>query len=409
MRKSRALIVLFTMTVVVLAPMVCNGQEEEPTETEMVRQLTSDNAEFALELYQSVRREMGNLFFSPFSVSSALAMTFAGARGNTAGQMAEALHLTAEGDRLHESFGSLNENLNTRGGSGTVELRVANALWGQEGEGFLKDFVDVGRKYYGAELAQVDFGGDPAGAADRINTWASDATRGRIPSLLEPGMLGKATMLVLTNAIHFKGQWASRFEADETRDEPFWVAPDSSVITGMMHQTRPFRYTETSALQILELPYDGGDLSMIVLLPKERTGLAGAERFLTLKSLRVWLRQLREEELVISFPKFSFSSDLLLNDALKGLGMTDAFDGALADFSGMTGKKGLFIDAVVHKGFVEVAEEGTEAAASTAVVMKKSSVSRPKQFRADHPFIFMIRDNTTGSILFLGRLVDPRN
>jgi len=405
MRRTRALITLLTLTAVILTPLVCNGQESEVPGADPARELASGNSAFALDLYQALRDRPGNLFISPYSVSSALALTYGGARGNTATQMAEALHFGLEGGSLHEAFGSLNGDLKERGTPGGIELSLANALWGQKDEKFLDSFTDLGRKHYGAELRSMDFAGDPGGAVEEINTWASDETGGKITDLIEPGMLNAATTLVISNATYFNGGWASKFESKKTWEEPFWVASDSSAMVDMMHQTRRFRYTETSELKILELPYVGGDLSMIVLLPKERTGLAGAERFLTLKSLRIWLRQLREEDLIVSLPRFKAGSDLLLNDALRGLGMTDAFSAGSADFSGMAGSKDLFIDAVVHKAVVEVAEEGTEAAASTAVVMKKGPA--PKQFRADHPFIFMIRDKTSGSILFLGRIVDP--
>jgi serpin B len=270
---------------------------------------------------------------------------------------------------------------------------------------FSKDFVNLGQKHYGANLNSVDFAGDPGDVLERINSWASDETNGRIVNLLKPGMISPATMLVLSNAIYFNGDWASKFDAKKTWEEPFWVTTDSLVMTDMMHQTGRFRYAETSQLKILDLPYVSGDLSMIVLLPRQRTGLAAIERFLTLESLRVWRRQLREEDLIVSLPRFKAGSDLLLNGALKGMGMTDAFDAGLADFSGMTGSKGLFIDGVVHKALLEVDEEGTEAAAGTAVVIKKGAA--PKRFSADHPFIFLIRDNKTGAILFIGRIADP--
>jgi serpin B len=257
-------------------------------------------------------------------------------------------------------------------------------------------------------VRSLDFIDNPGGAIDEINAWASDETAGKVTDLIEPGMLDTLTRLVISNAIYFKGDWSSRFDGDKTGEEPFWVAPDSSVIVDMMHQTGRFRFTKTNQFKMLELPYEGGDLSMVLLLPNERTGLAGVERFLTLKSLRIWLRQLQEERVVVSLPRFKSSSDLLLNDALKRLGMTDAFSEHAADFSGMTGGRDLFIYAVVHEGFVEVDEEGTEAAASTAVVMNKRSVSMdPVSFRADHPFIFLIRDRTSGSILFIGRVADP--
>jgi serpin B len=384
---------------------MCNGQEAEVSEANLARELVSGNSAFALDLYQALKNRPGNLCVSPYSISSALALTYGGARGNTAAQMAEALHFTLDDKNLHERFGSLNASLKERGASGDIELNLANALWVQKGVKFLGGFTTLGRTRYGAEIGLVDFAGNPGGAAGEINAWASDETGGKIPGLIDPGLIDASTMLVVSNAIYFNGGWASKFERSNTREEPFWVTPDSSVMVDMMHQTRRFRYSETGGFKILEMPYSHGNLSMIVLLPNERTGLARVERFLSLKSLRIWLRQLQEEDLTVSLPRFKAGSDLLLNDALKGLGITDAFISGSADFSGMTGGRDLFIASLVHKALVEVAEEGTEAAAGTAVVMEKEQA--PKQFRADHPFIFMIRDKTSGSILFMGRVADP--
>lgn len=408
--RTRASIVLLTLSFVVFSALVCTGQEKEATKAGRMRELASDNAVFALNLYQEWRGERDNLFFSPYSISSVLAMTYGGARGNTATQMAQVLNFKKEGEDLQEVFGLLGEALNSRESSGEIELSTASALWGQQGTKFLEDFLGVGRRYYRAELKSLDFSGDPAGAAGQINAWSSDATKGRIPTLIDPGMLTKDTMLVLTNAVYFNGVWVHKFDGDMTLREPFWVAPDSSIMVDMMHQTQSFEYVDTGGLKILELPYAGHELSMFVLLPKDRNGLRSVERFLTVESLRKWIRLLRDEEVIVSLPRFKFSTSMFLNDTLKDMGMTDAFSAGAADFSGMSGTKDLFINAVVHKGFIEVDEEGTEAAASTAVVMEKTaSISAgPKRFQADHPFIFLIRDNKTGSILFLGRVMDPR-
>jgi serpin B len=408
MRKTRALIILFTLTTVILTPLVCDGREPEVSDAGLARELVSGNSAFALDLYNALSKRPGNLFISPYSISAALAITYGGARGNTAAQMADALHFTLDNENLHKHFGLLNENLKELGASGAVELNLANALWAQRDQEFLEGFTELGQKHHDAEVRSLDFINNPGGATDEINAWASDETGGRITDLIEPGILDTLTRLVITNAIYFKGDWSSRFDADKTGQEPFWVAADSSVMVDMMHQTGSFRFTQTNKFKMLELPYEGGDLSMVLLLPNERTGLAGIERFLSLKSLRIWLRQLQETEVAVSLPRFRASSGLLLNDALKRLGMTDAFSARVADFSGMTGGRDLFIYAVVHEGFVEVDEQGTEAAASTAVVMSKRSVSMdPVSFRADHPFIFLIRDRTSGSILFIGRMADP--
>jgi len=365
------------------------------------------NNAFALDLYAQLKKEQGNLFFSPFSISTALGMTYAGARGNTERQMAEVLHFELGQEGLHPAFRELFMELNSRPGGRRYELSVANALWGQKGYRFLEEFRELVRKNYGGGLNQVDFVKARETARRTINTWVEGETRGKITDLLKPGIINSWTRLVLTNAIYFKGYWASRFKEELTQEAPFTLVTGGKVNVPMMHLNGEFRYMETDDLQALELPYLGGDLSMVVFLPKETDGIRNFEPSLTAGSLKKWLVRFREQEVLVALPKFKMTCDFRLDQALKSMGMTDAFEEA--DFSGMTGRKELFIAAVVHKAFVEVNEEGTEAAAATAVVMEKGAVGqRPPVFRADHPFLFLIRDLRSNSILFLGRVMDPR-
>jgi len=368
-----------------------------------------ENNKFALDLYGELKGAEGNLFFSPYSISTALAMTYAGARGNTETQMAQALHFTLNQERLHPAFSSLQAELDAAQESGQVLLRVANALWPQAGYPFLERFLALTKQYYGVSVTPVDYAGDTEGARRRINAWVEEKTEQKIKDLLGPGILNDLTRLVLANAIYFKGNWASQFDETLTEDAAFWATPSEAVEAPMMTQEREFRYAQHDDIQILELPYVGDDLSMIVLLPAQDGGLAKLEDALTPETMGRWTGQLREQGVIVFLPRFKMESLFRLDASLMSMGMKDAFDETRADFSGMDGRQQwLYIGAVIHKAFVDVNEEGTEAAAATAVVMMaKSMPAPPATFRADHPFIFLIRENHTGSILFLGRVVNP--
>ena len=364
-----------------------------------------DNA-VALNLYQRLSAQPGNLFFSPYSISSALTMTYAGAGGRTASQMASVLRL---GGDAHAACRDLAASLDEAARLGKVELSVANALWGQEGFGFNKPFLELAKRYYGAGLHEMDFKRDSEGARKTINTWVQGKTAERIKELIGPGILDAMTRLVLTNAIYFKGDWAARFDKGATLEEDFHLDGGKAVRAPMMRQTQEFRYSEAPGLQILEMPYSGGRLSMIVLMPSKADGLKALESRLDEQALSGWLKGLRRGKVQVILPRFKTSSGFRLDSVLKAMGMRDAFSLKSADFSGMDGKKDLYIGAVLHKAFVDVNEEGTEAAAATAVVMAiKAAPAAPPMFRADHPFLFLIRDAKTGAILFMGRLADPR-
>jgi serpin B len=366
--------------------------------------IVQGNTAFALDLYAELKGAGGNLFFSPYSISTALAMTYAGARGNTAEQMAATLHFPMDPKQLHDRFASLQAGLAAIQERGRIELRIANSLWPQIDYVLLKEFLSLAVETYGAMVAPVDYG-YPSAASEVINAWVEDETAGKIKGLVSPSVLGSLTVLVLVNAIYFKGNWASQFDPASTRDAPFWVAPDDALEVRMMAQQRRFRYGETDGLQVLELPYAGGSVSMIVLLPRERDGLADLETALTGDNLARWTGHLRERRVLVYFPTLKMSQGFRLENALTSMGMGDAF--GAADFSGMDGSKGLFISAVLHKAYIDLDEEGTEAAAATAVVVSRSLGPRPPAFRADHPFVFLIRENSTGSILFLGRFANP--
>ena len=364
------------------------------------------NTQFALDLYRAQRETPGNLIFSPYSISVALAMTYAGARGQTAAQMARTLHFDLDPQQLHPAFAALEARLSEVGQQGAVQLRVANRLWPQQGCEFLEAYLALVKQFYAAPVTLVDYR-NPEAARRTINAWVEEKTECKIVDLIPPGILDVLTRLVLTNAIYFKGRWASPFDKGLTRAARFWVTPRTQVQAQMMAQKHGFGYAEFDGVQALELPYAGHDVSMIVLLPRERDGLAALEGALTAESLRRWTRDLWEREVEVFLPAFDVTFAIRLNDALKSLGMVDAFSDARADFSGMDGSRSLYIAAVLHKAFVKVNEEGAEAAAATAVVLGRSAPLPPPLFRADHPFLFLIRENRTGSMLFLGRVVNP--
>jgi serpin B len=363
---------------------------------------------FALNLYGQLRKEEGNLFFSPFGISTALAMTYAGARGDTADEMAKALDFTQSQDRLHPAFAALLAQINEGGKKRGYQLSVANALWGQKGFGFLPDFLNLTRDRYGAGLHEVDFVNATEAARKLINAWVEKETQDKIKDLLPPGILTTDTRLVLTNAIYFKGFWAEKFKKGFTREEPFKTSASAAVKAPLMYRTGDYLYLDGGDFQALELPYQGKDLSMVALLPKKVDGLAELEQKLTEANLKGWLSKLHKQEVQVALPQFKMTKKFSLNDALKALGMRRAFIPGGADFTGMSGSgKKLFISAVVHKAFVDVNEEGTEAAAATAVVFPGLSARITPVFRADHPFVFLIRDNRSGSVLFMGRLSNP--
>lgn len=373
------------------------------------KKLSESNSAFAVDLYQRVKSGDENLFFSPYSLSSALAMTYTGARGQTATEMAKTLHLNGPATDLPSAFTALEQRLSAIGKEKKVTLSTANSLWLQRGYHFQKAFLETGRKSFGAELAEVDFATDTEGARNRINKWVAGKTADKIPELLKPRVLDASTTLVLCNAIYFKGDWAKQFDTKATHPADFFVTPGHPVRAQMMSQKAKLRSASLDGFTAFELRYQGGALSMVVLLPEAKDGLDALEAKLDGAALASWLTkldQVPEAEAIVQLPKFKLSSRLDLAQTLSAMGMPLAFDGR-ADFSGMDGTRNLFISGVVHQAVVEVNERGTEAAAATAVVMTRKAAQRVPMFQADHPFIFLIRENQTGNVLFLGRVVDP--
>ena len=373
--------------------------------------VTEGNNVFAAALYGRLRHQSGNLFFSPESISTALAMAYAGARGSTASEMAKTLHFTLPPDKLHPAMGALLRDLNAAHEG--YQLSVANALWAQQGYTFLDDFLSLLKTDYGAGLNQVNFKGATEAARLTINQWVEQKTQDKIKDLLQPGALRSDTRLVLTNAIYFKGDWETQFDKAQTKSEDFHLSPAQAATTPLMHREGRFSYFDGGTFQILEIPYKSKELSMIVFLPKDAGGLSALEQSLTGSNLQQWLGKLASvPKVIVTMPKFKMTQQFELGSTLSAMGMPQAFSGS-ADFSGMTGHRDFAISEVIHKAYVDVNEEGTEAAAATAVTMRALAMRAPEGpppvFRADHPFVFMIRDNRSASILFMGRMADPRS
>ncbi len=374
---------------------------------EGIKNVVDANNQFSLELYSNIKdKEEGNIFFSPYSISTALAMTYEGARGQTADEIQSVFHFPEDSNVRRPNFAAVYNQLNK--GDAKYKLNTANALWVQQDFQLLDDYTNTVETYYGGKATNVDFVGTTEQARQTINNWVEDETNNKIKNLFPQGSLTPLSRLVLTNTIYFKGTWVEQFDKSDTRDEDFRVSSDQTVKVPMMRRTdkdAKFNYTETEDLQILEMLYEGEDLSMLVLLPKN-DDIKLLEESLTLEKLSDWKNQLRKQRVNVFMPKFTFDTKYFLNENLKEMGMPLAFLES-ADFSGIDGTKSLFIQIVVHQAFVDVNEEGTEAAAATGVGIGITSVPQIKIFRADHPFIFIIQERGTGNILFLGRVVNP--
>jgi len=374
--------------------------------------LSRGNSEFAFDLYQALAAADGNLFYSPYSISVALAMTYAGARAETEEQMADTLRFLLPQQDLHPAFNELDIELDRRGegaagkDGGEFRLNVVNAIWGQKDYKFLAEFLDVLAENYGAGLRLLDYINHPEESRITINDWVSDQTEERIEDLIPRGAIDSLTRLVLTNAVYFNAAWMYPFDEDATSDGPFYLLDGGEVTVPMMAQTESFGYAEGDGYQALELPYDGGELSMVILLP-DSGGFDEFERALDVGLVNGIIGELVSRKVALTMPKFEFDSSFGLVETLAGMGMPIAFSTA-ADFSGMTGNRDLFIGDVIHKAFVSVDEAGTEAAAATAVIMELTGMPQPPlEVTVDRPFVFLIRDIETGTVLFVGRMMNP--
>jgi serpin B len=376
--------------------------------------LVQGNSAFAFDLYQQLlKSNSGNMFYSPYSISTALAMTYAGANGDTAAQMAAALKFTLPQAQLHPAFNQLSIDLASRGQDAlgtngkSFSLKVANALWGQVGSKIQPAFLNLLAQNYGAGLNLLDFVKSPEPSRVTINNWVSDQTNQKINNLLPEGSIDTSTRVVLTNAIYFDAAWASPFTKESTHNGDFNLLDGSTVAVPMMKQTSYYAYVKASEYQAIELPYSGNEIAMDIIMP-DAGQFSTFEAGMTAEKVTGILGGKQNSYVSLNMPKFNFDSSFSLKSSLSALGMPVAFTNK-ADFTGITGKKDLQISNVVHKAYVAVDEEGTEAAAASAIDFIANTYSEPTPVYVtiDHPFIFLIRDVKTGAILFVGRVMNP--
>ncbi|MEC7519781.1 MAG: serpin family protein [Myxococcota bacterium] len=389
---------------------------QEPAVTDAASAaFAASTRQFGVDFYQRLREREGNLVMSPGSIDIAFAMTWAGARGETAEQMSRVFHFGGDADALHAAAQAQLARWNDQDRD-TYELRVANRLFAKAGMDLQPDFVTLTRDRYQAPVELLSFT-PPDAARVHINEWVAGQTNDRIDELLPEGSIDELSRLVLTNAVYFLGNWATQFDEDQTRDEPFHVDGGDGVAVPMMHMTHTLGYAERDGVALLEMPYAGGDLAMVVVLPEARDGLGAVEEGLTAAQLEAWTTGLPEQQVQVTLPRFRIEMDapIAMKPTLIEMGMPLPFTPA-ADFSAMSNPASaddqLYIDDAYHRAFIDVNESGTEAAAATAVVMRVRGAAaappEPPRFTADHPFLFLIRDTQTGSILFMGRVNDPR-
>lgn len=379
-----------------------------------VKNVTDANNQFAFDYYgKLISKDDSNVFFSPFSISAAFVMTYEGAKGQTAEQIRSVFYFPDNIDLIRKEYKAIFSDINKKNKG--YELNSANALWAQQDYKFSKDYFENTENYYGGKATNLDFKKNPKESASTINEWVENQTNNKIRNLISPDAINEGTKLILTNAVYFKGEWIKKFNKIFTEEEDFRTANDGVVKTQMMRLTGGeaiFNYAENINLQILEMPYSGNELSALFILPKS-DNLKKLESILSTKNLSDWKNNMKEQQVKVYIPRFKFERTYTMTEDLKDMGMSIAFSDS-ADFSGMTetGDRELKIDQAIHKAFIDVYEEGTEAAAATMISMTfmgPGSTKEPKIpiFRADHPFIFIIQNKSTGNILFIGRVVNP--
>ena len=371
--------------------------------------LVDGNNQFALDLYKKLAEtEKGNIFFSPYSISSALAMTYAGARGQTAEEMAKVLGIAKLGDKVHPAHASLAYKLKSAGGKDKPEFHIANALWGQQGLPFKPDFLQLTRRHYGAGFKEVNFEDDTEGSRQTINKWVGEQTREKIPELLKSKDIDGTTKLVLTNAIYFKADWLHSFRKEDTKDELFHLTKADSVSVPLMRLNAELGYANVGDAELLEVPYAGRQFSMTVVLPKPDVTMSTLENALTADRVNLWLGRMKKRDVRFALPRFQGRTAVKLKNELSKMGMANGFT-RKADFSGIAASPKMWIANVVHETFIAVDERGTEAAAATAVVMRGDGSNNEVLFQVDRPFVLIVRDTVTGCLLFVGRVIDPSN
>lgn len=402
----------FAIAAMLFASVSAHAQTPDPDLDALVR----GNTAFALDLHKKVAIGEANAFFSPYSISTALAMTYAGARNNTAKEMRETLHFDLDSDKFHRAFARLIAETNGNDKKRPFQLAMANRLWGQRNYGFKAPFLAIARDHYRAPLEEVNYLDieECEKARKDINNWVAKQTNDKIKDLLAPGTLDDKTRLVLTNAIYFKGSWLIPFDEKKTKKEPFHLLNGKTSEPLMMQSKAEIEYARNDDLSLVRLPYEGHDVSMIVLLPHGKMSLAAIEKSLSPANLNDWMKQMTTHSVDLKMPKFTMTTSFNLKNTLKSMGMKDAFDEIQADLKSLgisMGDFNLYISDVIHKAFIGIDEKSTEAAAATGVIVsaRKSGRREPPAatFHVDHPFVFLIRDDRTGTILFMGRVANP--
>jgi serpin B len=384
-----------------------SGTPSSPQVDDQAKESARAINEFAIDLYKQLGERPGNLFYSPASISTALSMTYAGAEGETHRQIGTVLHVPGEESNWLEASGDFSRTLGSQADG--YELRTANRLWGQQNFAFRPDYLERLDRNFGAPLGQVDFVRESESARQMINHWVAGETNQRIKDLIPDGVLNEMTRLVLTNAIYFKADWKSQFKKQSTTDSPFHVTTTQSTNVPLMFQKAKFRICDHKDVQVLSLPYEAGGLSMLIVLPRRVDGLRDLEQQLTKNEIDQWIARMERREVLLFLPRFKMTTEFRLKEPLGELGMSRAFSDQ-AEFGRISSQDTLKISEVLHKAFVEVDEKGTEAAAATGAVITVTSAvvgDEPIEFRADRPFLFLIRHESSGAILFIGRLANP--
>jgi serine protease inhibitor len=415
----KKILIIFSMVSIILFSACAQVQQVQVPRTGAVagdndmitqEQIVEGLNNFSFDLYHSLSAgSSSNLFYSPLSISSALAMTYAGANGETADQMQSTLHYGPQVDLFHSQYGAMIDSLSSKKGQ-DFKMNIANAIWVQDQFKLRNYFVETVKKDYNGEVRSMDFVNQPEASRDTINYWVEKKTAGKIQDLIPKGMIDDITRLILTNAVYFNAEWANKFNKRLTTEDNFYCFGNKIVKTDMMYQREHYPVSQTKDYTILEIPYEGYEYSMLILLPKENDGLIDLSKSLSADDIIAHDKNKKHEDVLVYFPKFKMETEYELKKSLSGMGMPLAFS-ANADFSNMTGGKDLMISSVIHKAFIDVDEEKTEAAAATAVVMKLTSMApspkAPLEFRADHPFLFIIRSRNDDAILFMGQLTNP--
>ena len=421
--KKIGLIAIFISCLIALAAIFSyiNFQKQEPeVKTKIIKLADDTNAtaesvntlvdslnDFSFNFYQQIKsKENGNIFFSPYSIFVALSMAYEGARGNTATEMKNVLNILQNDSASLGSFGKIYNLLNQN--QNGYMINTANAFWANQDYKFLSEYLNLLVNFYMAEANELNFAKN-VDAAEIINDWIEKQTQDKIKDMITPDMLSELTKLVLTNAIYFKGLWVNPFDIDNTYETDFELTSGDTINVNMMKsaiENSIFNYTETDDLQILELQYSGNNLSMIIILPKENN-ISVAELSINSSNLINWRNDFYEQEINVEIPKFKFEKKYKLNELLQEMGIIDAFSPGIADFSGMDGTNNLFISKALHQSYIDVNEEGTEAAAATTIIVELTSVPEQKEFKAYHPFVFLIQHKVTGALLFMGKVMNP--